>query len=422
MPAFFEGAYGDSQGRRTCTRSWTVGVRTARDERRAGTHTIGRVSDARPVSIEGVLRRYEWGSRTAIPRLLGVEPDGRPAAELWFGAHPHDPSPAPAHQATLEELIAADPNGMLGAPTVERFGPRLPYLVKILAAGKALSIQVHPTREQAQEGYAREEAAGIAHDAPNRNYRDPNHKPELLYALTPFEALCGFRPVDETLALLAQLDVPELAFVAELLRGPDPLRAAFTALLTHDEPGPIVAAVAARAGGAAGDEGPLHAVRVAGADAPEDVGVVVALLLNYVRLAPGEAIFLGAGNVHAYLRGAGVEIMANSDNVLRCGLTPKHVDVAELLRITDFLPLPEPRWPAVGGRFDVPVPDFALTRVALDEPTGLDEPGPCIAVCTSGGVVVGDVDLRPGHAAFVPAGIRTTISGVGEVFVASVGL
>ena len=370
--------------------------------------------------LGGVPRDYAWGSTSAIQQLLGLPEDGRPIAELWFGAHPDDPSPVPGGSGALDALIDSDPDGLLGAPTVERFGPRLPYLVKVLAASQALSIQVHPTREQAAEGFAREDAAGIPRDAADRNYRDANHKPELLCALTPFDALCGFRPVAATLALLAELDVPELDFVADLLRGDDPLRAAFTALLSHEDPEPVVAAVARRVADAA--DGPLYAARLAAGDAPGDVGVLLTLLLNYVRLEPGEAIYLGAGNVHAYLRGMGVEIMANSDNVLRCGLTPKHVDVPELLKITDFSPLAEPRWTTVGHRFDAPVPDFALTALDIDEPVGLDDPGPCIVLCTSAQIAVGDVAVPAGHAPFVPAGLRTTISGIGEAFVASVGL
>ena len=369
--------------------------------------------------LDGVIRRYDWGSRTAMQQLLGEPADGRPAAELWFGAHPQDPSPVRSHSATLDRLIAMQPEQLLGVETAERFAGRLPYLVKILAAAKALSIQVHPDRDQAAEGYAREEAAGIPADAPERNYRDPNHKPELLCALTPFDALCGFRPVAATLELLAELAVPELAFAAELLHGEDPLRATFTALLTHEKPAPLVSAVAARVADVT--NGPLFGTRLAAEDAPGDVGVLVTLLLNYVRLAPGEAIYLGPGNVHAYLRGTGVEIMANSDNVLRCGLTGKHVDVPELLKITDFSVLDEPRWPSIGGRFDVPVPDFALTRIEVDEPTGLHDDGPCIALCTSGQVAVADLSVAPGHAAFVRAGFPTTISGAGEVFVAGVG-
>lgn len=370
--------------------------------------------------LDGVQRDYAWGSASAIQQMLGLPEDGRPIAELWFGAHPHDPSPVVGQDATLDALIAADPDGLLGAATVERFGPRLPYLMKVLAASQALSIQVHPTREQAEEGYAREDAAGIPRDAPDRNYRDANHKPELLCALTPFDALCGFRPVAATLALLDELAVPELGFVADLLRGDDPLRAAFTAVLTHEDPEPIVAAVARRVADA--PDGPFRAAQLAAADAPGDPGVLLTLLLNYVRLAPGEAIYLGAGNVHAYLRGTGVEIMANSDNVLRCGLTRKHIDVAELIKITDFSPLAEPRWTAVGARYDVPVPDFALTSLDIDGPVGLDDPGPCIVLCVAGQVAVGDVAVLAGHAAFVPAGLRTTLTGAGEAFVASVGI
>jgi mannose-6-phosphate isomerase len=348
-----------------------------------------------------------------------VEPDGRPVAELWFGAHAQGPSAAPAHGTTLDALVAADPDGLLGADCVARFGPELPFLLKVLAADTALSIQVHPDRAQAAAGFAREDAAGIPRDAPERNYRDPNHKPELLCALTPFDALCGFRPVSATLDLLASLDLPELSFVIDLLHGPDPLRAAFTAVLEHPDPAPLVAAVIRRVADAA--DGPLHAARLAAEHFPDDVGVLLTLLLNYVRLQPGEAIFLGAGNVHAYLRGAGVEIMANSDNVLRCGLTPKHIDIPELLRITDFTELAEPRRPSVGGRFDVPVPDFSLTRLQVDEPTGLHDAGPCIALCTSGEISLGDIAIRRGHAAFVPAALRTTVRGSGEVFIAGIG-
>jgi mannose-6-phosphate isomerase len=362
------------------------------------------------VALDGVIRRYEWGSTTAIPQLLDREPDGRPAAELWFGAHPDDPSGVPEHGATLDDVIGADPGGALGGAVVAHYGERLPFL-----------LQVHPTAEQAQAGFAAEDAAGVARDAPGRNYRDPHHKPELICALSEFEALCGFRAPADTMALLDTLDVPELAFLHDALGQPDPLRTAFTAVLTHEQPMPVVRALVRRAGTASG--GPLRAVRLAAEHFPDDVGVLLVLLLNYVRLQPGEAIYLGAGNVHAYLRGTGIEIMASSDNVLRCGLTGKHVDVAELLKITDFAVLAEPKLAAVGGVFDVPVPDFRLTRLELrsGEPMALDDPGPCIVLCASGSVAVGDVALRPGSAAFVGAGTATAISGDGLVFVAGVG-
>jgi mannose-6-phosphate isomerase len=394
-------------------------------------------------ALNGVIRHYAWGSRTAIPQLLGVEPDGEPAAELWFGAHSDDPSPVPEQDTTLDALIAAEPERLLGADAVARFGPQLPFLLKVLAVDKALSIQVHPSIEQARAGFAAEDAAGIARDAPHRNYRDRNHKPELICALTPFEALCGFRPVPDTLRLFDSWDVAELATVRELLSGADGLRAAFTHLLRLADPKPLVSAVAERAATVGeGDEwaGPARAVLLAADDFPGDVGAVLVMLLNYVRLEPGEAIYLGAGNVHCYLRGTGVEIMANSDNVLRCGLTPKHIDVDELLKISDFSPLTEPRCPdeawGFGRDFTVPVADFALHSTDLDayrkpgRPNGSCATGdagkPYLVLCVSGAVTVevgrSAVDLRPGHAGFVPARAALfTLTGTGETFLATVG-
>lgn len=388
------------------------------------------------IALDGVIRPYPWGSRSAIPRLMGRQPDGRPVAELWFGAHPDDPSPAPAHGTDLAALVERDPVGLLGAASVERFGPRLPFLVKLLAADTALSIQVHPTLAQARAGFAAEQARAEPGNAAVRNYRDPNHKPELLCALTPFEALCGFRPVAQTLQLLDILDLPVLAPVGDLLAGPDGLRAAFTHLLTLPDPAPLVAAVADRAARIAADSpwaATAGAVVLAASDFPGDIGVALALLLNHVRLQPGEAIYLGAGNVHSYLRGTGVEIMANSDNVLRCGLTGKHVDVAELVKITDFSPLVEPRCPSrdagCGPHFAVPVPDFGLQVLDLAAHQGscaIDGHGPYVIVCVAGQAQVAArgvaVDLAPGRAAFVSARQEPfTVRGTGQVFAATVG-
>jgi mannose-6-phosphate isomerase len=387
------------------------------------------------IALDGVARNYAWGSPTAIPQLLGVEPDGRPVAELWFGAHADDPSHVPDH-GKLDELIAADPDALLGGAVVERFGAQLPFLIKVLAAETALSIQVHPNREQAVAGFAAEDARGVPRDAPERNYRDTNHKPELLCALTPFEALCGFRPVVETLRLLDALDMPELGQVRGLLAGPDGLRAAFTHLLTLPDPAALVAAVADRVASVPPGSvwaGPARAAATAAADFPGDVGAVLALLLNYVRLAPGEAIYLGAGNVHAYLRGTGIEIMANSDNVLRCGLTAKHVDVGELLKITDFTPLAEPRCAAAptgcGRSFETAAADFALSLLELDShgSCSVDGTGPYIVLCTSGNVRVealgAVLDLAAGRAAFVRAGDAAfTVRGNGRAFAATVGV
>lgn len=369
-----------------------------------------------PTRLDGVVRHYDWGSVDAIPRLLGREPDGTPWAEMWFGAHEGDPSVLPDIGATLAEMIGRDPAAALGRATMERLGPQLPFLLKLLAAEKPLSIQVHPTREQAAAGFAAEDERGVPVDAPERNYRDRNHKPELLCALTPFEALCGFRPVAHTVAVLEQSGIAELRFLIEALHGRDPLRTAFTAAVEADKS--VVAAVSA----AATPDGALRPAWLAAQHFPGDVGVVVSLLLNHVRLDPGQAIYLGAGNVHAYLHGLGVEIMAASDNVLRAGLTSKHVDVAELQRVTDFRELADPvREPGEAG-FEVPVPDFRLQPVVVTGLATVAVAGPVIALCTSGSVSADGVDLTPGRAAFVP-GTATAVQldGNGTAFLATVG-
>jgi mannose-6-phosphate isomerase len=293
--------------------------------------------------------------------------------------------------------------------------PALPFLVKILAAERALSIQVHPTRAQAEAGYDREQAAGIPLGARERDYVDRNHKPELLCALTPFEGLCGFAPVDRTLALLAELALPELDFVADRLRGPDGLRAAFTAVLTHPDPAPMIAALRCRAT----PDGPLRPQFLIAEHFPNDIGLVVSLLLNYVRLEPGQAFYLAAGNVHCYLRGMGVEVMASSDNVLRCGVTAKHIDVPELLAITDFSELADPIWPERDGRYVVTVSDFVLQPLDLAGDLELPPSGPRIVIATSGNITVDTVQLVPGHAAFVRPGHAVTLGGTGQVFIAS---
>lgn len=401
-------------------------------------------------AIDGVSQHYAWGSTTAIPELLGFAPDGRPYAELWFGAHTSAPSPAPQLGRTLAELIDADPGGLLGPSLARRYEGRLPFLLKTLAAQQSLSIQVHPTRAQAKAGYAAEEAAGLARESGQRNYRDANHKPELLCAITPFEALCGFRPRAQTDRLLAALDLAELDTLRTVLSGRDGLRAAFTYLLTLPDPAPLVRALTTRAAQLDGGEwaSTARAIGLAAADFPADVGVALALLLNHVQLQPGEAIYLPAGNVHAYLRGTGVEIMASSDNVLRCGLTGKHIDVAELCKVADFTELAQPRWPAlsrcehrhsrereippgapVQQHFQVPVPDFALARLELSAAAPADVVcGPSIVLCTEGEVVVeagtGDpaIALRPGRAAFITAAAtECTLHGTGTVFLAGPG-
>ncbi|MGW6868618.1 mannose-6-phosphate isomerase, class I [Streptomyces sp. NPDC054904] len=380
--------------------------------------------------LTNTIRPYAWGSTTAIPTLLGVEPTGEPQAEMWMGAHPGAPSRLErgAGGTTLADVIAADPEGELGAATVAKFGPRLPFLLKILAAGAPLSVQVHPDLTQAKEGFADEERRGVPIDAGHRNYKDANHKPELICALTPFDGLCGFRPPLEAAALLEGLGVDSLKPYADLLRAhPEEaaLREVLTAVLTADRAEMArtvteAAAAAERLGGPyAPYAGLVH-------EFPGDPGVIAAMLLNHVRLQPGEAMFLGAGIPHAYIDGLGVELMANSDNVLRCGLTPKHVDVPELLKVVNFEPsAPGIMRPEADGEevYETPIDEFRLSRFLLapgGAPQRLPDATPQILLCTAGAPKTGELTLAPGESVFVPAGEKVELSGSGTVFRATV--
>ncbi|MGH3518724.1 MAG: mannose-6-phosphate isomerase, class I [Haloechinothrix sp.] len=371
--------------------------------------------------LRNAVRPYAWGSRTVIPELLGQPvPAPHPEAELWMGAHPGDPSRvvgSDGEERSLLELVEADPMGQLGAECARRWGNRLPFLLKILAAEEPLSMQAHPTAAQALKGFAREEAAGIPRDAGVRNYPDPTAKPELVCALTEFEVLAGFRAAQRTVAMLREIETPALAPYTDLLAGQpdaDGMRALFTTWITLpqqalDELLPEVLKACAQhddAGGEFATE--CRTVVELGAAHPRDAGVLAALLLNRISLAAGEAIYLQAGNLHLYLHGTAVEILANSDNILRCGLTPKHVDVPELLRVVDFSCGPTPVLrgePASGvGRVMVYATDAAEFELSQAEwvagerdEVRLPAGGPQILVCTKGSVLVRcDQDLPDG--------------------------
>ncbi|MEV0426594.1 mannose-6-phosphate isomerase, class I [Micromonospora sp. NPDC050495] len=378
--------------------------------------------------LRGRIRDYAWGSRTAIAGLQGRPvPSAGPEAELWLGAHPGAPASVDraGRAVSLTDLLVAEPEHWLGERLVGRFGTRLPFLLKLLAADAPLSLQAHPDAEQARAGYAA--------DVDRLNYVDPFHKPELLVALSEFDALCGFRDPEVSAAAIEAFGVPALAPVVAALRtGPAGLREAVRLLLSWPESeraGLVAEVLAARA------DGPdAELARALAADYPADPGVVVALLLHHVRLAPGEAIWMPAGNLHAYLRGTGVEIMAASDNVLRGGLTPKRVDVDELLRVLRFEVLGEPvvrAVPVAPGvvTWPVPVDDFALHRVALsagDPEVRLALPGPRVVLCGAGTLTVDDgvgrVSLGPGQAAVgTAAGGPLLVGGAGEAYVATCG-
>jgi mannose-6-phosphate isomerase len=368
------------------------------------------------VEIEGTPRDYAWGSRTAIARLLGTAASAAPEAEYWLGTHPGAPSMLTHRTASAVRLSDLT---------------TLPFLLKVLAADAPLSLQAHPTLAQAREGFERENAAGIALDAPDRNYKDPLHKPELIYALSSeFAALCGFRPVAGTRVLLASLGSDPL--VADLLsRLPDDaaLRPVFEWLISRETGvDDLVARVVDLAAGRAEPE--FRMVGELSTAYPRDPGIVIALLLNRVVLRPGEALYLPAGNIHAYLDGLGIELMAASDNVLRGGLTPKHVDVAELLAVLDFRPTAIPRLapehPSAGVEvFRPDVPDFAL---AVLRPTGttvqFTPAGESIVLCTEGDLrMVGsrsELALSRGDSAYVTADEgELAVTGSGTVFVAT---
>lgn len=379
--------------------------------------------------LTGVRRSYDWGSRSALPDLLGVAADGQPWAEQWFGTHPSGPAQL-SDGRSLDQVVAHDPIAALGATG----STDLPFLVKFLAADAPLSLQVHPSMAQAREGFAAEEARGVPLDAPERSFRDPSHKPEMIVALTPFEALCGFRDPSATHQLLTDLGADELDPVVQQLAdtsSADALRSVMEFLLTLEpERGAELADALVRAFRACADpqwSAERSLILRLSQQYPGDPGVVIAGLLNFVRLDPGQALFLDAGNLHAYVSGVGLEIMANSDNVIRGGLTSKHVDAQVLLDILDPSPLsPDVQTPvSVDGRapFVVPVSDFSVTRFDLEPGRTLAGlPGPAIGVCVGGRVDLGDLAMVRGDAIWQAAVDEPVpVSGMGTLYWVTVG-
>ncbi|MEM1334005.1 MAG: mannose-6-phosphate isomerase, class I [Actinomycetota bacterium] len=303
-------------------------------------------------TVAGVVQHYAWGDSEFLPRLLGREPDGRPWAELWLGTHPRG-------QARLDGEPLADTTG------------RLPYLLKVLCAAEPLSMQCHPDADRAAAGHA----AGV--------YPDPYAKPELIVALTPFRALCGLRPTESTLDLLDASGADTLAeairsdglagVIEQLYRGRLDHRSAVAAAIGSDVDGLAYVADLERR-------------------YPGDPSVAVAMLLNHVTLEPGQALHLTAGNLHAYLRGSGIELMGASDNVVRGGLTVKHVDVDELLTIVDPTPLERPVMPPAAGRYALPEAGVELRRI--DPGTEHHSTGHELAVALDGTTVY----LPPGSS------------------------
>lgn len=351
-------------------------------------------------ALDGPIQRYAWGDPDAIPRLLGREPDGTPQAEWWLGTHPNGPS-----------TVRLDGTEV---PLASLSGP-LPILTKVLAAARPLSLQAHPDAETAAAGFAREDAAGIDPSSPARHYQDPFAKPEVLCALTPFEALCGFRPVNETLAMLRDLQCAATSLLADRLEH-EGLAATFRYLLV-DRP-PIVTDVVSACRAHRGAQGGLTAWIGRLADQyPSDPALPAVLLLNHVVLMPGEAIYLQSGTVHAYLHGVGVEVMGSSDNVLRAGLTPKPVDPVELVRVVCTDVLDEPRALAredVPGQnvYCTPGAPFRLTRIELAGRLELRATGSEVLVATRGDAGA----LAAGEARYVAPDEHYVLQGDAQVF------
>ncbi|MDN6201112.1 MAG: mannose-6-phosphate isomerase, class I [Micrococcaceae bacterium] len=390
--------------------------------------------------LSNTVRDYPWGSTTAIAELFGTRATGGPEAEMWIGAHPDSPSAAshPDLEGTtpLDELVATDPVLFLGEETATRFG-RLPFLAKILAAEKPLSLQVHPTLDQARAGFAAEQEAGVDRSASHRNYKDDNHKPELLFALTAFSALCGFRPAGESAALFTWLadtidadpELPDADGSAQAVArrtattlGQGDLRGAFTQLLSGGED--VARLVGLASAAVASGRHQVHDPGLAELETlngfhPGDPGVLVSLMLNHLTLEPGQAIYLPAGNIHAYLRGLGVEVMASSDNVLRGGLTGKHIDLPELMDTVDFHSLGVPHLEAAENLlgqeiYRPPFDEFQLQRIALPgdallagDDVAVAQNGPVAIICVSGDLLLdsprGNLELARGQSAFIPA-------------------
>lgn len=396
-------------------------AKTARERAKLVVVTLQGKAKRVLIRIANTPRPYAWGSPTAIAELLGREPAGGPEAELWLGSHPGSPARivAGADEEDLAQWAAAHaPEG------------RLPFLLKVLAASAPLSLQVHPTLEQAREGFARENALGIPLDAAERNYKDPFPKPELMLALSdPFRALCGFRPVAESRADLQSLGDSRLDPLLDRLVDDAALPAVVAWLLERrDGVDEVVQALSEHASGLDGDEcgAWLGSVRMLVEHHHADPGIAISTLLHTVLLRPGEALYLPAGNIHAYLEGVGIELMAASDNVLRGGLTAKHVDVAELLRVLDARPMPAPylqaEHPAPGISVLRPAEvDFALVDVEVSpgEERRIPSAPRAVVLCLEGEIEIDGRPLRRGEAAVILKR-HPVVAGDGRCVIATV--
>lgn len=372
--------------------------------------------------LHNLTQGYDWGSVSDIPRFLGRTATGEPVAELWLGTHPLAPS-----QVETDD----------GLRPLSEVAGDVPFMLKILAAEQPLSIQVHPSQQEALEGFAREEAAGIALDDPRRVFKDPHHKPEMVYALSTFDTLVGFRPTAEILRVFSQLDSPAVNAATATLRakpGFNGIVRVLENLLIAPPPENEVAHLVVQCKALVYDGVDIKRAYATAATIarhhPGDVGIIVSLLLNRFTLQPGEAMFLGTGVIHAHLSGLCLEAMANSDNVMRAGLTRKALDPEGLIRSLEAgmsrVARVEPGYPSFSTEVYSPaVEEFALavTQVSPADPEGVPllESPHSIVMCIGGAVTVagpdgGEIGLSRGEAVYIgPDEPGPTVSGIGEV-------
>ena len=395
--------------------------------------------------LKNPIQDYAWGSRTFIPQLIGeLTPANTPQAELWMGAHPKAPSQVlcDSEWISLAELIQENPEGILGDSVAKKFSNKLPFLFKVLAAAKPLSIQAHPNRDQARQGFARENRLKVPLNDPHRNYRDENHKPEMICALTPFWALSGFGKVEDLITLADRLGTPTLRDKVINLRGQsddEGLKKFFTTLMImdRDHQEQMVAEVVKQCEKYSGTEAAFEWIIRLNQDYAGDICVLSPIFMKVVRLEPGEAMYTPSGKLHAYLEGVGMELMANSDNVLRGGLTTKRIDVPELLKILNFItheagPL-RPEWRGITeSLYHSPAEEFMLSVISVGEGSAFRSSRKRsieMMICTEGNAHItdlrnGDVlSLNKGTAIIIPAAAgQYRIEGKAIIYKAAVPL
>ena len=380
--------------------------------------------------LQGIHRHYEWGGKIFIPQLLKHSNTSlQPFAEYWMGAHPSAPAlvETVSGSIALDQLIRMETIQHLGTKTAAQFGS-LPYLFKILDVEKMLSIQVHPSKNNAVIGFEKEQLAGIPIDAVNRNYKDQNHKPEVMVALSDFWLLHGFLPAEQLKSRLSSIEPLQSLLSIFIEKGYIGLYSYFMRLSNEaaDEIlKPLIIMAINEVAKGQSDKSSPHwwANKYYGGKIPEvniDKGILSIYILNIVNVPKYQGVFQGAGLLHAYLEGQNVELMANSDNVLRGGLTPKHIDIEELLQHVQF----EPTTPnllkgdALGPfelQFPCPVPDFGLTKIALPKgETYTNQTGSFeMFLVMQGAVTLNGIELQTGELAAVKAEAQYSIEQKG---------